>query len=180
MKRAAMIAMILVFGICCVGHAAGKMGAEKKVEQKIERKAEQKVAAKAAATREECVAKTREAAEMIRKEGVETAIAELRNEKGRFVWKDSYVFLMTLEGRMLAHPMDPGLTEEPSVLSLTDGNLENPKPMFREFVKVALDNGEGWVDYVWPRPGEDMPVLKETHIYRVPGKNLILGAGIYN
>jgi signal transduction histidine kinase len=48
-----------------------------------------------------------------------------------------------------------------------------------EFVKVANNTGQGWVDYKWPKPNEDKPVDKTSYIYRVPGTQYFVGAGIY-
>jgi hypothetical protein len=56
------------------------------------------------ATKDECVIKCHEAAAMINSKGLDAAIKEISNPKGSFVWKDSYVFLMNLDGKMLAHP----------------------------------------------------------------------------
>ena len=49
----------------------------------------------------------------------------------------------------------------------------------KEFVDVAKSKGEGWVPYMWPKPGAEAPVKKLTYVYRVPGKNVFVGAGIY-
>ena len=63
------------------------------------------------ATTEECVQKTHEAAAMINARGLEESIKLIGDPKGPFVWKDSYVFLMDIKGKMLAHPMQPELTQ---------------------------------------------------------------------
>ena len=60
------------------------------------------------ATVAECIEMCKLAAEMIL-DNQEAALAEISKRDGRFVWKDSYVFAMDLTGRMLAHPMQPGL-----------------------------------------------------------------------
>ena len=130
------------------------------------------------ATVAECVAKTKEAAEMILQDK-DAALAEIANKNGRFVWKDSYVFAMDLTGKMLAHPMMPGLTKMDTLLSTPDKNLTHPKLLFSEFVTLAGTKGDGWVDYMWPKPGETEPSKKETYIYRVPGTSIFVGAGIY-
>ena len=36
-------------------------------------------------------------------------MAKIQDPKGPFVWKDSYVYAADLEGKMLAHPLTPGL-----------------------------------------------------------------------
>jgi len=129
------------------------------------------------ATKDECVAKSKEAAQMVLDKGVEAATAELNKKDGKFVWKDTYVFMMGFDGKMLAHPMSPALVGQ-DVLGKTDKS-EKGKPIFKEFVALAKDKGEGWVDYLWPKPGQEAPAKKVTFIYRVPGKDLLMGAGIY-
>ena len=50
------------------------------------------------ATRAECIAKCKEAAQFIIEKGSETALPELNKKDGKFVWKDSYVFVMDFAG----------------------------------------------------------------------------------
>jgi cytochrome c len=49
-------------------------------------------AAEERATREECVAKTKQAAKLIKDVGLEKALEKMNDMKGPFMWKDSYVF----------------------------------------------------------------------------------------
>jgi signal transduction histidine kinase len=93
------------------------------------------------------------------------------------VWKDTYVFLMDLDGKMLAHPMSPALIGK-NVLDMKDKG-EPGKFLFKDFVTVAKGPGEGWVSYMWTNPGDPKPRKKVTYIYRVPGKDLFVGAGVY-
>ncbi|MGC8604422.1 MAG: cache domain-containing protein [Desulfomonilaceae bacterium] len=134
------------------------------------------VSAQQAATKEECVIKCHEAAALINSKGLDEAIKEIGDPKGPFVWKDSYVFLMNLDGKMLAHPMQPELTKLPHCLLITD---PTDKALFVSFVNLAKTVGHGWVEYMWPRPGHKSPSKKITYIYRVPGTDLFVGAGIY-
>ncbi len=152
MKRITVIAMVLFLGLCLVGYAVA-----------------------GSATKDECVAKSKEAAQMINDKGLDAAVAEINNKNGKFVWKDTYVFLMDLNGTMLAHPMSPTLIGK-NLLATPD---KTGKMLFVEFVDVAKDPGNGWVDYMWPKPGEDTPSKKISYIYRVPGQNYLVGAGIY-
>lgn len=128
------------------------------------------------ATKEECVIKSHEAAAIINSQGLEAAIKAIANPKGPFVWKDSYVFLMDLNGKMLAHPFQPELTQQDHVLLLTD---PTDKAMFVHFVNLARNTGHGWVEYMWPKPGKRNPSKKLTYIYRVPNQDLFVGAGLY-
>ena len=129
------------------------------------------------ATKGECVAKSKEAAAMINEKGIGATIAEINKKDGKFVWKDTYVFLMDLDGKMLAHPMSPALIGK-NLLGMKDKG-EPGKFLFKEFVEVAKGKGEGWVDYMWINPGDPKPRKKVTYIYRVPGKDLFAGAGVY-
>jgi cytochrome c len=128
------------------------------------------------ATQEEVVAKCEAAGKLIQEKGIETASQTIGDKEGPFVWKDTYVFLMDLDGKMLAHPIKPELTERTDILEVKD---TNGKPLFVEFVEVAGKKGDGWVDYMWPKPGEETPSLKSSYIYRVEGTPYFVGAGIY-
>ncbi len=129
------------------------------------------------ATKDECVAKSKEAAAMINEKGIGAAVEEINKKDGKFVWKDTYVFLMDLDGKMLAHPMSPALIGK-NVIDMKDKGTPG-KFLFKEFVEVAKGKGEGWVDYMWTNPGDPMPRKKVTYIYKVPGKDLFTGAGVY-
>lgn len=126
----------------------------------------------------ECIEMAQKAAAMLL-EDRDAALAEISKGDGQFVWKDSYVFAMNLEGRMLAHPFMPGLMKMGNLLKTPDKNVNDPKLLFVDFVYLASTKGEGWVEYMWPKPGETAPSLKETYIYRVPNTNLFVGSGIY-
>jgi cytochrome c len=130
------------------------------------------------ATVSECIDMCKRAAEMIKQDKA-AALAEISKQDGKFVWKDSYVFAMDLKGKMLAHPMMPGLMKMDSLLTVPDKNPNEPKMLFVEFVVVAGTKGEGWVEYMWPKPGSTEPAVKETYIYRVPGTSMFVAAGIY-
>jgi signal transduction histidine kinase len=132
-----------------------------------------------AATRDEIIEKCKKA-EALLLTNKEAGLAEIAKPKGQFVWKDTYVFLMDFDGNMLAHPTVPQLVGKGPLFHVTDKNTENPKPIFVEFVKIAKENGEGWIWYKWPKPNERQPVDKFTYIRRVGFTNLIVGAGIYH
>jgi signal transduction histidine kinase len=130
------------------------------------------------ATREECIAMTKAAAKMLEADRA-AGIKEINNPKGKFVWKDSYVFLMDKSGKMLAHPFIPQLLKKDNLFKDTDYNHVKPKKIFVEFVEVAFKNGEGWVDYKWPKPNKKVPTDKFTFIHRVGWTDMLVGAGTY-
>ncbi len=131
----------------------------------------------AGATKDECIAKTKEAAKMVTDKGLDAAIAEINKKDGKFVWKDTYVFMMDFDGKMLAHPMSPGLVGK-NLMDMKDKG-DPGKFLFKEFIETAKTKGEGWVEYMWTNPGDPKPRKKVTYAYRVPGKNVYVGAGVY-
>jgi signal transduction histidine kinase len=155
MRKAAVTMMVILFGLFLVSTAV----------------------AADTATKEECIAKTKEAAAMINEKGLDAAIKEINNKQGKFVWKDSYVFLMDFDGKMLAHPMSPALIGQ-NVIDRKDKG-EPGKLLFKEFVDLAKTKGAGWSGYMWANPGDPKPKKKISYIYRVPGKDLLTGAGIW-
>lgn len=128
------------------------------------------------ATKDECVTKCHEAAALLSSRSLEDCMNLIGDPLGDFVWKDSYVFLMDLEGKMLAHPIKPELTKKKHVLLETD---PLDKALFVHFVNLGRNVGHGWIEYMWPKPGKTTPSKKITYIYRVPDTNLIVGAGVY-
>lgn len=128
------------------------------------------------ATKDECVSKAKAAAQLVQDIGLEAAIAQVNDKTGQFVWKNSYVFCIDLEKQCnIAHPITPALIGK----NLMGAKDTNSKMFFAEFISVAKNQGEGWVSYMWPKPGEKTPSLKNTFVYRVPGQDIAMLAGIY-
>jgi len=130
-----------------------------------------------AGTRDDCITKCKEAGDFIKTKGITAAIKEIGDKNGEFVWNNgvSYVFLMDMKAKMLAHPHKPELTKPDTLINSTD---VDGKPFFRDFVKTA-ENGKGWTKYTWPVPGMNINKPKHTFIYRVPDTDYFLGAGFY-
>ena len=133
------------------------------------------------ATKEECIAKCKEATQLIIEKGPEAAIPELNKKDGKFVWKDTYVFVMDFTGTHLTHPLRPALVGKNVLEFKVDGKF-----VVKEMIEVAKTKGEGWVDYMYPKPEELKKPEKErilskkvTYIYRVPGKDMFVGAGVW-
>ncbi len=154
MKKLAFIALTAIITLCFAGVAgAGE-----------------------SATKEECVAKVKEAAALAEKEGLDAAVKKIQDKNSGFVWKDTYVFCQNIEtGVIVAHPIKPKLVGK-MLKGLKD---INGKMFVIEYINMAKDKGEGWVDYMWPKPGEKESSLKTTYVYKVPGQNVLMGAGIY-
>ncbi|MDM8549769.1 cache domain-containing protein [Desulfobacterales bacterium HSG2] len=128
------------------------------------------------ATREECIAKCKEAAALVKTIGLDAAIAKIMEKDSPFVWKDTYVFCIHMKtGVMLAHPAIPNMVGK-NVKGFKD---KNGVLLTVGYMKIANSKGEGWLDYEWPKPGEKKPSRKSCYVYRVPGEDLMMLSGIY-
>jgi signal transduction histidine kinase len=136
--------------------------------------------------REECVALCKDAAKFINEKGLDAAIAEIGNKEGKFVTKNTYVFLMDLDGNRLAHPY--ANPKDPKIMKLFDMKDTKGKLFVQEYIDVAKTKGEGWTEYMYPNPEElKKPIpfkekvssKKISFVYRVPGKDLMVIAGYF-
>ncbi len=152
MKRFAMVGLVVLIGLCLAGNVFAE-----------------------SATKDECVAKSKEAAQMVKDKGLDAAKEEISKKDGAFVWKDTYVFMMDTDGVMLAHPMKASLVGT----NMMETKDSKGKLFFQEFATVAKESGEGWVDYMWPKPGATEDSEKTSYILLVPDTNVMVGAGIY-
>ena len=134
------------------------------------------------AAKEMCVAKVKEAVQLINEKGLDAAIAVINKKDGGYAWKDSYVFVVDFQGRTVANPLFPnhvgmnqmGLTNKDGVM------------IIREFIEIAKTKGEGWIEYMWPKPEEmqkpkDQRVSskKASYVLRVPGQDMFAVAGVH-
>lgn len=128
------------------------------------------------ATQDECVAKTKQAADMVKEKGLQAVLDMIMDKNGPFVWKDSYIFCIDMNKKAnIAHPIKPKLIGKNLMhVKDVDGKL-----FFAEFINVAKSKGSGWVEYMWPKPGEKKPSLKATYVYKVPDESVLMAAGIY-
>ena len=136
--------------------------------------------------RDECVALCKDAAKFINEKGLDAAMAEIGNKNGKFVSKNTYVFLMDLDGNRLAHPF-PGGTS-PQFMKIVDYKDTTGKLFVQDYIAIAKTKGEGWTEYMYPTPEElNKPTpMKEkksskkiSYVYRVPGKDLMVIAGYF-
>lgn len=127
------------------------------------------------ATREECVAKTKQAAKLIEEIGLEAALQKINDQNGPFMWKDSYVFCLDETGKILAH-------KNPKMIGFQARDVKdvNGKPYMREILDVANTKGEGWVSYMYSKtPGGIASEPKISYVLKIPGVNVIVGSGFY-
>lgn len=136
----------------------------------------QSVPAQDKATPEEVIEKVKAAAEFLSQSG-EQGLAEFMDKNGRWVFKDTYVWVLHCEkGTNAAHTIKPKLVGMPLM------GIKDPKGrlFFAEFCDVAKQPKGGWVEYAWPKVDEKTPSRKITYVLGVPGTPYQVAAGIYD
>jgi cytochrome c len=106
-----------------------------------------------------------------------SAFPEFKKKGSEWLRGETYIFIADMNGMILMHPANPEL-EAKNILDLKDAN---GKAFMREFIETAK-KGAGWVEYMWPKPGEKKPSKKLAYIKqaKIPsGETILVGAGIY-
>ncbi|MBK5001489.1 methyl-accepting chemotaxis protein [Pseudomonas sp. S31] len=89
--------------------------------------------------------------------------------------KDDYFWINDLGPRMIMHPANPKLDgQDLSAIRDPDGFA-----VFNEMVALARSQGEGPVNYRWPKPGAADPVPKTSYIQLFKPWGWIIGSGVY-
>lgn len=107
----------------------------------------------------------------------EAAYALFHNAQSAFIAKDAYIFVVDSTGVEFVNPAFPNL-EGRNLLDLKD---THGKLLVREMLKTIHDNGSGWVDYMWPKPGESISTQKSTYVSkaRMGDTWVMVGCGVY-
>jgi|GEM_PF-397924 len=108
--------------------------------------------------------------------GEEKTLKAIGDPNGPFIDGELYLFAGPLNMVALsAHPYRPALVGK----DLSTFKNSQMFSFIGDFARIAKEDGAGWVEYMWPKPGTDEPCLKRTYIMKVPGKNLYIGCGFY-
>ena len=127
------------------------------------------------ATPAEAVQKANEAAHHLAQAGT-AGLSELKGRNSEYVWKDSYVVVQDCkQGVVVAHPITPVL-EGRELATLQD---ENGTRFARQICKQGRQAQGGWVEYRWPRPGQQQPSRKLAYAKAVDGTPYVITAGVY-
>ena len=98
-------------------------------------------------------------------------------ETGQWRSGDTYLFVGDMKGMSLLNAAFPKL-EGTDTQNLKDSN---GKLIVVEFEKVVQSKGSGWVDYMWPKPGQSQPSQKWSYAkaVKIDGEPGYVGAGFY-
>jgi methyl-accepting chemotaxis protein len=96
-------------------------------------------------------------------------IEKMRYGNGDYLW------INDMQPAMVMHPLKPEMNGK----DISDFKDPNGKKLFVEMVSVCQKDGLGFVDYMWPKPGEDKPVAKLSYVRLFKPWNWIIGTGVY-
>ncbi len=86
-----------------------------------------------------------------------------------------YFWITDLDTRMIMHPTKPAL-DGTDVSGKRD---PKGKALFSEMTKIAKAKGQGFVSYMWPKPGRDQPQPKISYVALMPAWGWVIGTGVY-
>ena len=127
------------------------------------------------ATKEECIAKCKEAVALFKRVGPDAALKQLNQPDSTFRWKDSYVFVFeTNEAKFMAHP-----SQRLIGWSMIEYRSVDNIMVFQEILNSLNKVDRGWISYQYLINQKPPPVQKITYYRRVPGENLVVAAGYH-
>jgi len=86
-----------------------------------------------------------------------------------------YFWINDLEATIIMHPTNPSLDGK----DMKEYKDQNGKKIFTEFAEVAKKQGDGFVDYVWPKPGFEKAQDKVSYVKLFKAYNWVIGTGEY-
>ena len=105
---------------------------------------------------------------------VSCALMARGNKKGGKFYKGN-IFVFAWRGPVLvAHPY----LHRAIGADLTNFKGSQGKEVTKEYMRIAKEEGSGWVDYWFPKPGEKEPSLKTTYVLKVDD-NFYVCAGYF-
>ena len=102
---------------------------------------------------------------------------ELRKKDSEWFRGDTYLFVYDLKSNVLLNAAFPAREG-----TNTTGQKDASGKLFHhEFIQVAETKGSGWVDYMFPKPGQTQPSRKWAYVkaVKVDGVPSLVASGFY-
>jgi methyl-accepting chemotaxis protein len=103
------------------------------------------------------------------KRGAIAAVKVMRYDQKEYFW------INDMTPKMIMHPIKPELDGT----DLRGNKDPHGKYLFVEFVKTVQTQGAGYVDYYWPKPGQQKPVAKLSYVSQFAPWGWVIGTGVY-
>ncbi len=117
----------------------------------------------------DALAKSGQLTEAEARERAAQEVRKLRYKETEYFWITDRAL------NMVMHPARPELDGT----NLGDNKDPQGKYIFREFARVCNEKGSGFVEYLWPKPGERLPVAKISYVKLYAPWGWIVGSGVY-
>lgn len=116
------------------------------------------------------------AAALVDRKG-DSAFPEFKKKGGKWFKGDAYIIVGDMKGKNIVNAAFPEF-EGKNVLDLKD---PDGKPIVQSFIDAVKTKDSGWVEYLWPKPGETKPAKKFTYVKKakLAEENVYVGAGFY-
>jgi len=118
-----------------------------------------------------------EAAALIESKG-KAAFEEFRKKDTKWFSGDTYLFVYDLKSNVLLNAAFP----EREGTNTTGQKDANGKLFHHDFIQVAKSpKGSGWVDYMFPKPGQTQPSQKWAYVrgFNLGGVPSLVASGFY-
>ena len=117
-----------------------------------------------------------EAVDLVRAKG-ETAFPEFRKKGSKWMGHDHYIFIFDEKGKELVNGGFPELEGK----NLWNRKDTSGRYVIREEVALVKTNGSGWMEVLWPKPGQTKEIKCRVFLHgvTVEGNLLIIGAPLY-
>lgn len=168
------IMMVAVFLFVGLGSAAAEMTPDELAKASEARAV---ATSKDPLTTDLIMKKVDEAVALLGKKGA-AAFPEFQGQETPFIFAGTYIWIHDQNGIMRMHPIKNKLNGK-NLINLADST---GKLFFAVMNEVCEDNGSGWVDYMWPKPGEKAPSPKISYVKQVKfGDDIfVAGSGTYD
>ncbi len=88
---------------------------------------------------------------------------------------NGYFWINNLDAIMINHPIKKNLNGK----NLYNFQDKSGKYIFKEFSSIAKEKGEGFVNYMWPKPNSTVPQQKVSYIKLFKPYGWVIGTGAY-
>ena len=124
------------------------------------------------------MAKVDEAVALLQAEGT-AAFPKFQGTGSPFLFEGTYIWVHSLNDCvMLMHPIKHKLVGQ-NLIGMKD---TAGKRFFTSMNKVVREQGAGWVEYQWPKPGSDEIMRKVSYVKgckTADGVDVVVGCGLY-
>jgi signal transduction histidine kinase len=124
-------------------------------------------------TAAEAEAMVKKAIAFIKANGKEKGLAEISNSKGKFIDRDLYVTVYDLNGKCLAHGVNPKMIGK----DLIDFKDIDGKSYVKERMDLAKSKGKFWQDFKFTNPISKK--IEPKSMYCEKFEDIVVGCGIY-